>query len=135
MLLELLKNLTRQSRSKTVVSVTGAVLVILYALYDKVVRPPRSLRHLPTVPFWAFFRAFVGQEHRSVMAQKLTLPAAALSPQGLYTVSISQRMVLGILGIFLTSFGAGSNPALRPEWLDRSRGRSPGSQADSVFQR
>ncbi|KAI9263216.1 cytochrome P450 [Phascolomyces articulosus] len=64
-------------------SISFAVAVYsVYLVYDKVTKPPKSIRHIPQVDFWGYSGALIRQEPLYVIAKKYTIPAAA--QHGLY---------------------------------------------------
>ncbi|KAI8146548.1 cytochrome P450 [Fennellomyces sp. T-0311] len=70
-------------RNKWSIRLTAMVIAV-YMVFDNIIRPPASLRHIPHLHFFAFFKALLQQKTVDEVAKETTLPAAAASNSGLY---------------------------------------------------
>ncbi|KAI8145132.1 cytochrome P450, partial [Fennellomyces sp. T-0311] len=70
-------------RDKITISAAVALLG-LYMLYDKIAKPPRSLRQLPRASPFQNIKALLQNKSSKDISQKLTLPVALQSPDGVY---------------------------------------------------
>ncbi|KAI9314941.1 cytochrome P450 [Dichotomocladium elegans] len=78
--------MTSQRQKPTRISIAAAVALIgLYMVYDKVARPPRNIRHIPSVSFLAYVKEFLQDKSIDEIAQKISLPMLAQSETGIYT--------------------------------------------------
>ncbi|KAI9008847.1 cytochrome P450 [Phycomyces nitens] len=58
--------------------ITFAVISTLaYVAYDKIFRPPPSLRHIPNIPYFTFMNSMIKGETAAAHSKRLVLPLAA----------------------------------------------------------
>ncbi|KAI8142124.1 cytochrome P450 [Fennellomyces sp. T-0311] len=62
----------------------GVITLALYIAFDKAIRPPASIRHIPHLNFFAYFKALLQRKTVDQLAKESTLPTAAITDSGLY---------------------------------------------------
>ncbi|GAB5591312.1 hypothetical protein Unana1_06212 [Umbelopsis nana] len=84
-ILPLLSRLLVSRRNKVITTSAAVLLVVLYNAYQKLTRPPKQLRHLPTVNSFLTLKALVQKWPMNDVATKITIPVSLSTEHGLYT--------------------------------------------------
>ena len=72
---------------KWLIRLTTAVISLHY-IYNKITKPPASLRHLPQADYFAVLNAIKNLKPIDQIAHEVTFPTVANSNYGLYVVSL-----------------------------------------------
>ena len=72
---------------KWLIRLTTAVISLHY-IYNKITKPPASLRHLPQADYFAVLKAIKNSKPIDQVAHEITFPTVANSNHGLYMVSL-----------------------------------------------
>lgn len=75
-----------KKKGGTVPLATAAILVTLYLLYQKISKPPKHLRHLPTVSAYQFFKHAFTNDLFENWSKSAVMPVLKQNPCGLYLV-------------------------------------------------
>ena len=67
----------------------AAAVISLHFIYDKITKPPASLRHLPQAGFFAVLGAIKNSKPIDQIAHEISFPTVANSNHGLYVVNYS----------------------------------------------
>lgn len=79
----------RLTKKNKVIAISTAIVLSVYFIVDKVLRPPKNLRHIPYESYWSFFKSLFSGESFIEKTERVRLPILnAPENNGIYMVSI-----------------------------------------------
>lgn len=79
----------RMTQKNKLISISVAVaLSLIYLVQDKVLKPPRNLRHIPYISYWDFIRSAFSNESPWDRAYRVDMPEVDKKNHGIFLVCI-----------------------------------------------